>query len=103
MRALLDERLRIFQNGTIGLLGAIYSGDLRLNTERAFKLWLNAFEYHRDSDKKAAFEQAVGGPLDLFAVVNFRRMLSDKAIVVLQVASLVSEIENAPSNRLRKP
>ena len=43
-----------------------------VHDEQTFNLWLNAFEFHRDRDKRATLTKALGGELDDLALLVCR-------------------------------
>ena len=76
--------------------------DLELNSEQAFDLWLDAFEYHRhgkDPSRKKRFLELHGGPPDDLSVAIFRDMLRGKVLAVINLASFVRGIEKSPTYR----
>jgi hypothetical protein len=90
---------RIFDNGRFHLYGQISINDLPLHSEKTFQTWLNAYEYHRDQTKRAKLEAAFNGPPDEMSLAAFRSILADRTVEVRRLAALISNIENAPSNR----
>lgn len=61
-------------------------GDLILNSDDGINAWLNAFEYHRDVDKRTLFgEAAANVPLDVLKV-TFLGMLREKAAAIQWLA-----------------
>ena len=70
---------------------------LQLNTEKALKLWLNAFEYHRDEDKRKEFETRTGGEPDELALAVFRSLIAGKVEAVIKFANLLESVAKAPS------
>jgi hypothetical protein len=60
--------------------------DLLINSDAALKVWLNAFEYHRDLDKRAYLgDLASAVPLDVMKVF-FLDTLRDKATAIFWLA-----------------
>ena len=72
---------------------------LQLNSHRTFQLWLNAFEFHLDEEKRAEYIRKSGGEPDELALAVFRSMIAGKVMAVLGLASIVTQIEEAPSTR----
>jgi hypothetical protein len=67
---------------------SVNAAEAIINSEESLFKWLNAFEYHRDQDKKAEiekFHQLV--PLD-FSKAIFLMMISDKVRAICNVAGL---------------
>ena len=93
---------RIFDNGHFQLYGQISINELPLHDERTFGLWLNAFEYHRDPQKRAQLSEAMHGPPDEFVLAVFRSILADRATEVPRLATLITSLEAAPSNQRLK-
>ena len=84
----LDQMLRQFG-----------SSFLQLNSPKALDLWLNAFEFHRDQEKRDEFIRRSGGEPGELALAVFRSMMAGKAEAVLWLAGLVTDIEKGPSTR----
>lgn len=66
---------------------------LQLNTEGALKLWLNAFEYHRDEDKRTEYVERTGGKPDEWALAVYRSLIAGKAEAILRYANLLATLE----------
>ena len=69
---------------------------LQMNTEKALKLWLYAFEYHRNQDDQREYEQRTGGRPDELALTVFRSLLAGKIEAILKFANLLVALEKAP-------
>jgi hypothetical protein len=68
-----------------------------INDERAFDLWVNAFEYHRDQDKRKQLTEKLGTEPDEMTVTTFQNILADKATAVLHVASFLDDLASSPT------
>jgi hypothetical protein len=102
LRQVLAKSRKIFDDGQFSLYGHIELNDLRLNDDRTFGLWLNAFEYHRDPAKRAELEKAFHGQPDDLVMAIFRGMISDKAVEVLRLAAFITGIEDAHNKRVQR-
>jgi hypothetical protein len=71
---------------------------LDISDDRTLSLWLNAFEYHRDAEKREEFLQLHGGPPDELTLSVFRDMVASKAEAVFWLADLITAIDPPPSN-----
>jgi hypothetical protein len=95
----LKELRRSFQGKRSQSYFTISSDDLVLNSEEALKLWLNAFEYHRDEHKRErlnAVHQAM--PLEISKAL-FIDLLRYKVEAIWWVAAFIKRIETAPTNQ----
>jgi hypothetical protein len=70
-----------------------------INDARAFDLWVNAFEYHRDDTKRARLREKLGTDPDELSLAIFRSMIADKARAVLHITSFLDELVASPSAR----
>ncbi len=76
------------------------ANQLQLNTQRALDLWLNAFEFHRDKRKAAAFIRESGRKPDELMLAVFRSMLVGKVDVLLRLGRMITGFEaHSPSAR----
>ncbi|MCC7064474.1 MAG: hypothetical protein IT456_16800 [Planctomycetes bacterium] len=74
-------------------------GGLLINSERSLKLWLNAYEYHRDQDKQAILASLKdSGPFELVETM-FVDLLTRQAEAISLAASFVARIAEAVSRR----
>ena len=71
--------------------------DLVINDARAFDLWVNAFEYHRDETKRRLFLEKLGTVPNDLTLTNFRCMIADKARAVLHVAAFLDDLVASPT------
>jgi hypothetical protein len=69
--------------------------DAVLNSEETFQLWLNAYEYHKDEEKKAELEE-------LHALLPFEwlrgmfvSMMLDRALAVINIANFIRFLETS--------
>jgi hypothetical protein len=66
-----------------------------LNSEATFQLWLNAYEYHRDEDKKAAMEELHALLPFEWLRAMFVSMMMDRALAVLNIANFIRFLETS--------
>lgn len=73
-------------------------GDIVLNSDEGLKLWLNAYEYHRDEDKREVLEQiGAAVPLDV-AKAFFLDVLMEKVQATSSLAEFVRNlVRGAPT------
>lgn len=69
------------------------ANDLQLNTEPSLNLWLNAFRFHRDKRKAAAFITKAGREPDELMLAVFRSLIAAKALTLIRLGDWVSEFE----------
>jgi hypothetical protein len=98
LQQLLAHWRAVFSGEEMRRYFKITAHQLDINNDRALALWLNAFEYHRDADKREEFLRLHGGPPDELTLTVFRDMLASKAEAVFWLAELITAIERAPSN-----
>lgn len=73
-----------------------------LNSEATFQLWLNAYEYHRDEDKKAAMKELhVLLPFEWLRAM-FISMMMDRSLAVLNIANFIHFLETSAPGSGRK-
>lgn len=107
LRATLDDQRDIFTGKDFQERLKIDAGcdefEATLNSPESFDLWLNAFEYHRDTDKQAKLEQ-LSGVLS-FAVVRaiFIDMLISKIKAILNLAILIRNAERKTGESFNVP
>lgn len=53
IRGFLKDQKDVFHGMAMGSLGKISVNDVVINSDETLLKWLNAFEYHRDGDKRA--------------------------------------------------
>jgi hypothetical protein len=70
----------------------LVANELVLNSDKAFSLWLNAFEYHRDKDKKAELEKALGDLPFNVAKNVFINGIVEKVDAVSRLAKFIWDI-----------
>ena len=63
-----------------------------LNDARAFDLWVNSFEYHRDTAKRDELLRLLGDHLDDWTRTTFVHLAADKARAVLHVAHFLDDL-----------
>lgn len=71
-----------------------------LNSEEGLRLWLNAYQFHRDEDKRAILSQIEGSAVP-FEVAEglFVEMLTCQAEAVLLVGSFIERLDAVPSGK----
>ena len=85
-----------FQNRTIISVGQASNNyrDLIVNSDKTLMTWLNAFEYHRDDDKRKLIEKIDKiMPEDLSRAL-FAGMIMDKVKAVLELGDVISFFES---------
>ncbi len=66
-----------------------------LNSEDSFQKWLNAFEYHRDNEKREEIEKLCGVlPFEIARAI-FLSMLIDKIKAILNIAKIIRFCEKS--------
>jgi hypothetical protein len=98
LQKLLAHSRAVFSGDEMRRYFKISAHQLDINDERTLSLWLNAFEYHRNPDKREEFLRLHGGPPDELTLTVFRDMLASKAEAVFWLADLITVIDRAPSN-----
>jgi hypothetical protein len=89
IRAFLRVQKDLFASKPSQHVVRIFSNEVLLNCEATLKQWLNAYEYHRDADKRQALEYLHRlFPLDASRAI-FVTMLYDKADAVRNLHTLV--------------
>ena len=75
-----------------------------INSEEIFKMWLNAYEYHRDEEKiKKIKELTVLLPFDAFEFIMIDNLLHNKTKVifcVFRIIQLVLDSKNLDLNKI---
>jgi hypothetical protein len=77
--------------------------DQVVNSDETLRLWLNAFEYHRDDDKQQALAAVFGVVPEEACQVFFFDLLVSKSEAVLSLADLLNRIISSPANVNRSP
>jgi hypothetical protein len=73
----------------------ITANNLVLNSDRAFLLWVNALEYHKDRDKQAELNAALGGlPFEVAKNIFLNGMI-EKIDSISRVSKFIWDIGNA--------
>lgn len=89
-RRVLRSQRRLFNGKDMQELCVISSNGVVVNSDQVLTDWLNAYEYHRDQDKKAKIESLHRlVPLD-YSKAIFVGMIGDKTDAILNVAGLVA-------------
>jgi len=71
-------------------------GGIVLNSEEGLKLWLNAYEFHRDDDKRAVLDKIKNSEVPFeIAEGLFVEMLTCQAEAVLLAAAFIDKIAGA--------
>jgi hypothetical protein len=74
---------------------AINANNLTLNSDETFLLWGNAFEYHRDKEKQAQLEAALGPIPFEFAKNIFLNLMVEKVDAISRLSKFIWDIEHA--------
>jgi hypothetical protein len=74
----------------------ITANGLVLNSDEAFFLWLNAFEYHKDKDKQAEFKKALGALPFEIAMNIFTNSIVEKIDATSRLAKFIWDLEHSP-------
>jgi hypothetical protein len=95
--------LRDLRRAFLGKISQSYftlsSHDLVVNSEEALRLWLNAFEYHRDEDKREHLEKLhLALPLNVSKAL-FVDLLRYKVEAIWWVATFIEKIEASPTTQ----
>jgi hypothetical protein len=106
---LFERHRRVFLKGEFGLYGEISVGGpgvnplsdemLVLNDSDTLDLWLNAFVYHRDADKRKELLRHMGRKDDELSLAALRALIADKAWMVLWLADFINDMANSPTTR----
>jgi hypothetical protein len=89
IRHRLDYQKKLFQGERMRSMVQISSNDVLLNSEETLQKWLNAFEYHRDEDKRQELDTLHWlWPTDISRAL-FLALLLDKADAVDYVRWLI--------------
>lgn len=88
-RNLINEQRELYSGKRAQTAFKIQSNNVILNSEKVLYDWLNAFEYHRDKEKRQTIEELHQMfPLDASKVI-FLGLLSDKTQAIYNIAVLV--------------
>ncbi len=71
----------------------ITSGELLVNCERTLMTWLNAYEYHRDNDKRRLIKDLDARFPEEFSRSLFVVMVIEKVKAVLRFGDMISSLE----------
>jgi hypothetical protein len=109
LKQLFEQRRRIFLKGQLGLYGEISisgpgadplgDGALVLNDTKTLNLWLNAFVYHRDADKREALLSHFGSKDDELVHATLRALIADKTQAVIWLATFIDQLANSATVR----
>ena len=92
LRGLIQRSRDLFSGKTFQAQIQIRENDVLINAETTLMQWLNAFEYHRDAEKRKALEVLHElTPLESSKVL-FINMMLDKAQAVLKLHKMVRGI-----------
>lgn len=97
IRARLDRQKKLFDGERMRSMVTIKSNEVVLNSEQMLMKWLNAFEYHRDEDKRNEVEALhwlwpTEGSRALFLA-----LMLDKADAVSYVHWLIGTLHQGPA------
>ncbi len=88
-RSMLDEQRKMYGGQRMQSVIQVRINDVVLNSEEVLSYWLNAFEYHRDKDKKKFIESLHEMfPFDASKVL-FLQLLADKTQAIHNIAIFV--------------
>jgi hypothetical protein len=100
----LDRQEAIF-DGTRQLMVVMSNGVQVNSTATLDRLWLNAYQYHRDKEKRATFEALHDQhtlPLD-FSDVLFQDIMMDRGRAVLDVGNAIYSMQRNRGVRVIHP
>lgn len=81
------------------ILGADPGQHHTINSEDTLNLWLNAYEYHRDEEKKLLLDDILSSIPRGFGVSVFKSMMIDKIRAIIWLSDFISAIEESPTGR----
>jgi hypothetical protein len=88
-RSIIKEQRRVYSGKRMQSAFQIRSNDVLLNSEKVLFDWLNAYEYHREKEKREFIEGLHEMlPLEASKVI-FLSLLTDKAEAIFNLATLV--------------
>ena len=89
-RTYLDRQKAIFDGQRCQSFKSFSNGTL-INSSEILTLWLNAYEYHRDEEKRAIFEALHYGmqPMIEYSEAVFVEMMLDQARAVIDVGNAI--------------
>ena len=67
--------------------------DMLINSENTFMKWLNAYEYHRDDEKRELLEEIDTVVPRTFSRSLFESLLIDKSNAVIELGTIISLLE----------
>ena len=89
IRSFIAEQRKIYIGKRMQEMVRISSNDVLLNSEKILLDWLNAYEYHRDKDKKAVIDELHKMfPLDASKTI-FLHLLSDKTQAIYNLTGFI--------------
>ena len=89
LRSFIAEQRRIYSGQRMQEMVRISSNDVVLNSEKVLFDWLNAYEYHRDKDKKAFIDELHQMfPLDATKAILLH-LLSEKARAIYNLTGFI--------------
>jgi hypothetical protein len=89
IRSFIAEQRKIYSGQMTQEFIKISSNDVIINSEKVLMDWLNAYEYHRDQDKKTSIDDLHRMiPLEASKVL-FLQMLSDKAGAIYNLTGFI--------------
>jgi hypothetical protein len=94
IREILAGQRRIFAGKTAQRFYALRVNGQDVNSEPAFRKWINGYLFHRDPEKRASLAHLEGTTMEI-ARGEFVDMLVDKAVAVIQLAEFVTRIQTA--------
>jgi hypothetical protein len=98
LRSFISEQREIYSGKMMQSFVKISSNDVLVNSEKVLLDWLNAYEYHRDPQKKAFIEDLHQMfPLEASKVI-FLHLLSDKAAAIYNITGFIRVLLNKQSS-----
>ena len=76
--------------------------DLIVNSDKTLMTWLNAFEYHRDNDKRNLIEEIDKIIPEDFSRALFASMIIDKVRAVLELGDVITFLESRNGSIIKK-
>ena len=76
--------------------------DLIVNSDKTLMTWLNAFEYHRDNDKRKLIEEIDKIIPEDFSRALFASMIIDKVRAVLELGDVITFLESWNGSMIKR-
>ena len=89
LRGMIEEQRDVYTGKRSQAIYRFSSNEVILNSEKVLYDWLNAYEYHRDKEKREFIDSLHAMiPLEASKVI-FLTLLADKAMAIHNIAALV--------------